>query len=218
METVMPNIAHQSRSRTNEKTKFKESIMPNTAYCASRRRAAQGFTLIELLVVIAIIGILAAILFPVFARARENARRTSCLSNLKQIGLGVIQYTQDYDEKYPPRYLGNGVTQADPSMPGYLFTQSDNVAYKNYVSWMDIVYPYVKSTQLFECPSATTGSTVAGERYPSYGYSSGMGGWHRASFGGGSGGAPAALAELQRAAETIMIMDYNCPWGLQMNP
>ena len=60
-----------------------------------------GFTLIELLVVIAIIAILAAILFPVFARARENARRTSCVSNLKQIGLGIMQYTQDYDERYP---------------------------------------------------------------------------------------------------------------------
>src|SRR5690606_29481911 len=70
-----------------------------------RRRTAPyritGFTLIELLVVIAIIAILASILFPVFARARENARRASCLSNLKQIGLGIIQYTQDYDERYP---------------------------------------------------------------------------------------------------------------------
>ena len=60
-----------------------------------------GFTLIELLVVIAIIAILAAILFPVFARARENARRSSCQSNMKQIGLGFMQYTQDYDEQYP---------------------------------------------------------------------------------------------------------------------
>ena len=64
-----------------------------------KRIAHQGFTLIELLVVIAIIAILAAILFPVFGRARENARRSSCQSNLKQIGLGLIQYSQDYDEK-----------------------------------------------------------------------------------------------------------------------
>jgi prepilin-type N-terminal cleavage/methylation domain-containing protein len=61
-----------------------------------------GFTLIELLVVIAIIAILAAILFPVFGRARENARRSSCQSNLKQIGLGILQYNQDFDERFPP--------------------------------------------------------------------------------------------------------------------
>ncbi|MBC8104296.1 MAG: DUF1559 domain-containing protein, partial [Cytophagales bacterium] len=67
-----------------------------------RKSSRAGFTLIELLVVIAIIAILAAILFPVFARARENARRASCQSNLKQIGLGLIQYSQDYDEKLVP--------------------------------------------------------------------------------------------------------------------
>ena len=69
---------------------------------ASRARSEKGFTLIELLVVIAIIAILAAILFPVFARARENARRASCQSNLKQIGLGILQYTQDYGRRFPP--------------------------------------------------------------------------------------------------------------------
>jgi prepilin-type N-terminal cleavage/methylation domain-containing protein/prepilin-type processing-associated H-X9-DG protein len=68
---------------------------------ANLKSLFKGFTLIELLVVVAIIAILAAILFPVFARARENARRASCQSNLKQIGLGIMQYTQDYDEKYP---------------------------------------------------------------------------------------------------------------------
>ncbi|MDH7569634.1 MAG: prepilin-type N-terminal cleavage/methylation domain-containing protein, partial [Armatimonadota bacterium] len=65
------------------------------------RRRERGFTLIELLVVIAIIAILAAILFPVFARARENARRSNCASNLKQIGMGIRQYSQDYDERLP---------------------------------------------------------------------------------------------------------------------
>ena len=78
------------------------------------KRQKQGaFTLIELLVVIAIISILAAILFPVFARARENARRTSCMNNLKQMGLGVMQYVQDYDEKYPPGF--RSTTQAPPN-------------------------------------------------------------------------------------------------------
>jgi prepilin-type N-terminal cleavage/methylation domain-containing protein len=71
------------------------------AWKAPGRSARRGFTLIELLVVIAIIAILAAILFPVFARARENARRASCGSNLKQMGLGLMQYKQDYDSLHP---------------------------------------------------------------------------------------------------------------------
>src|SRR5690606_27594702 len=96
-----------------------------------------GFTLIELLVVIAIISILAAILFPVFARARENARRTSCMNNLKQIGLGIFMYSQDYDEKLPRAVL------ADEGVA------SENNPY----GWADALQPYLKSTQLFQCPS-----------------------------------------------------------------
>ncbi len=103
--------------------------------------AKQGFTLIELLVVIAIIAILASILFPVFARARENARRSSCQSNLKQIGLGVMQYVQDYDEKYPPSGFRNATNSSCTST-----AQRCN-------PWQGLVQPYVKSRQVFACPS-----------------------------------------------------------------
>ncbi|RYX82561.1 DUF1559 domain-containing protein [bacterium] len=114
----------------------------------STRRLA--FTLIELLVVIAIIAILAAILFPVFARARENARRASCQSNLKQIGLGVMQYIQDYDEKYPIWDLQNN-TSPDAYIPGGQNGYYDG--YWTYGNWRYYIQPYVKSTQLFTCPS-----------------------------------------------------------------
>jgi len=99
------------------------------------RGFAKGFTLIELLVVIAIIAILAAILFPVFARARENARKASCMSNLKQLGLAQMQYSQDYDEKTMP-YSSTG------SSTGYAFP------------WNRITQPYLKSVQILICPSA----------------------------------------------------------------
>jgi prepilin-type N-terminal cleavage/methylation domain-containing protein/prepilin-type processing-associated H-X9-DG protein len=92
----------------------------------------QGFTLIELLVVIAIIAILAAILFPVFAKAREKARQTSCASNEKQLGLGFLQYMQDYDEKVPLWISGTGELRGD--------------------GWAGRIYPYVKSKEVYHCP------------------------------------------------------------------
>jgi len=101
-----------------------------------------GFTLIELLVVIAIIAILAAILFPVFARAREKARQTTCLSNLKQIGLGIMMYVQDYDERY---------------MYGWHIYACSS-------TWEGFIMPYVKNEQIFLCPSgpADSGINVSG--------------------------------------------------------
>ena len=94
----------------------------------------QGFTLIELLVVIAIIAILAAILFPVFARAREKARQASCLSNTKQLALGHLMYVQDYDERFT---VSNGWAESGSTR-----------------QWVDGIYPYVKNAQLYICPSA----------------------------------------------------------------
>jgi prepilin-type N-terminal cleavage/methylation domain-containing protein/prepilin-type processing-associated H-X9-DG protein len=102
----------------------------------------KAFTLIELLVVIAIIAILAAILFPVFGRARENARRSSCQSNLKQIGLGLLQYSQDYDE-----FLPTGV-------------QVGTVYYGR--GWGGDIQPYIKSSQVFQCPSDAYGPATGG--------------------------------------------------------
>jgi prepilin-type N-terminal cleavage/methylation domain-containing protein len=94
----------------------------------------RGFTLIELLVVIAIIAILAAILFPVFARAREKARQASCTSNLKQQGIAILMYAQDYDERIPPAFITPG-------------------SYEYLVGFYDLLAPYVKSEDLFVCPS-----------------------------------------------------------------
>ncbi|HOM82839.1 MAG TPA: DUF1559 domain-containing protein [Armatimonadota bacterium] len=106
-------------------------------------KRSAGFTLIELLVVIAIIAILAAILFPVFARARENARKSTCQSNLKQLGMAAMQYAQDYDETYPMMYR---------RMPHLYW-------------WSDVLQPYVKNYQVLVCPSGSW--STATERPPS---------------------------------------------------
>jgi prepilin-type N-terminal cleavage/methylation domain-containing protein/prepilin-type processing-associated H-X9-DG protein len=103
------------------------------------RSTRQGFTLIELLVVIAIIAILAAILFPVFAQAREAARKTACISNFKQVGLGVEMYKQDYDGTWPIWW--NGVDQDHVEVQGYGRC------------WAGVIDPYTKNNQIRKCPS-----------------------------------------------------------------
>jgi prepilin-type N-terminal cleavage/methylation domain-containing protein/prepilin-type processing-associated H-X9-DG protein len=104
----------------------------------------RGFTLIELLVVIAIIAILAAILFPVFAQARAKARQSACLSNIKQLGTGLIMYAQDYDETLPLNdYVGNGLVP----LAGWRDPRAGD-------SWASGIYPYVKNLQIYVCPEA----------------------------------------------------------------
>ena len=166
------------------------------------RKPMRGFPLIELLVVIAIIAILAAILFPVFAKARERAKTTACISNLKQIGLAVMTYTDDYDGTYPKN-------RNYPGIPGY--------------TWKRAIYPYVKSFEAFKCPSVTTPyndintNTVPGDESntmpqyrtdksqwmpASYAYCGGF--FHEASSGSER---PRRTSEVKEPAGTLFIIN-----------
>ncbi|MCC6731235.1 MAG: prepilin-type N-terminal cleavage/methylation domain-containing protein [Chthonomonadales bacterium] len=141
-----------------------------------RRTYRRGFTLIELLVVIAIIAILAAILFPVFARAREQARATSCLSNTKQLGLAIQMYAQDYDEKLPVVYMQ--AAQAIGDSCGELYGGHAGIGDANaqaYVQTSSIgsqLTPYIKAADIWICPSDTGAKAgfPIGARWASYHY------------------------------------------------
>ena len=111
----------------------------------------KGFTLIELLVVIAIIAILAAILFPVFARAREKAVSQSCLSNVKQLALGCIMYAGDWDGKFPKMSVAGDAHDECP-----FDDQQQYSPYTNYY-WMEMIFPYVKNEGLYVCPARPKG-------------------------------------------------------------
>ena len=146
----------------------------------------KGFTLIELLVVIAIIAILAAILFPVFARAREKARQASCQSNMKQISLGMLMYIQDYDESFP--YFAQGSYTVSP-----------------WIFWPHQLQPYIRNWAVYRCPSNTAAPMsyhgMSYPEFPKYGFTTSL--W--------SSNPPYTLARIERPAEKFMCFDSNHP-------
>jgi prepilin-type N-terminal cleavage/methylation domain-containing protein/prepilin-type processing-associated H-X9-DG protein len=157
-----------------------------------KRLMKKGFTLIELLVVIAIIAILAAILFPVFAQARESARKTSCLSNLNQLGKGAMMYSQDYDEKVVPSYL----TYVPPAEYGVF-------AAGNWTGWTMLVQPYVKNRGVLYCPSASSdrwNPLTDGQRR---GYTAYACNWRT----GGENTSGVAMAEIEWPAQCVLFFD-----------
>ena len=166
----------------------------------------RGFTLIELLVVIAIIAILAAILFPVFAKAREKARSASCLSNEKQLALAMLQYSQDYDETFPAMSLGANLSAAvvpeDPTF-GYYTTNSNW-----WNCWTNGIYPYIKNVQIYKCPSYSTSTYGCAYGLPAVGINATQTGT-ASIFGRPS------QSDIKRPAEILMIGEKGTGGGNQ---
>lgn len=162
---------------------------PIRDYASPLRGRNLGFTLIELLVVIAVIAVLAALLFPVFAQAREKAREATCLSNVRQMGLAVLMYTQDYDERLP---LAATATQT------------------GFLNWHHLVDPYVKNKQVWVCPSTDLsirdiyGNLVCHYGFNSYYLNQNVDPNNVYTLNNASG---ISLAAVQRSSHTVMLAD-----------
>jgi len=168
----------------------------------SNARQNKGFTLIELLVVIAIIAILAAILFPVFAQARESARTTGCLSNEKQISLGILQYIQDYDERYPIWMYDNNPTPAGKDPNGGQYQE-------HHMGWDEACQPYIKSKSVYWCPSVDTPGNDYNNTTKSDSDWTGSSNYATNCRLGGkyTNQAPAKLAALSYPSQTILLSE-----------
>jgi prepilin-type N-terminal cleavage/methylation domain-containing protein/prepilin-type processing-associated H-X9-DG protein len=169
----------------------------------------KGFTLIELLVVIAIIAILAAILFPVFARAREKARQASCLSNLKQLSLAMLMYSQDYDETWPMAYYFDAGFANEYGWDFHIDYMSGGTA-------LGLIGPYTKNGQIQACPSAP-GLAGSGRPYTGYGYNTTYIGGAWGEGPGGTTRPSASLAQVQMPAETVLLAD-SAVWNAWTTP
>ena len=158
-------------------------------------RRTSGFTLIELLVVIAIIAILAAILFPVFARAREKARQANCSSNLKQLQLGVSMYAQDFDEVLPYEDLDYDGSGAEGAGDG---------------TWRSMILPYVKNSKIYFCPSNPVTTTPFDGSTADYGLNAGYA-INVCHWGAGTEEPPfgKSLAQIEDSASVIFLLETN---------
>jgi prepilin-type N-terminal cleavage/methylation domain-containing protein/prepilin-type processing-associated H-X9-DG protein len=169
------------------------------------RNKGSGFTLIELLVVIAIIAILAAILFPVFAQARESARAISCLSNMKQIGIAMTMYAQDNEERFAPeRIVYTAGCPECCNVDGTL------------IGWKAVTQPYIKNYQIYQCPSNPNRNLTTEEADKNFKISYGDNGVINSFYGieypsGIIIGIP--LATLEHPAETVMVLESTSPCG-----
>lgn len=177
----------------------------------SSKSAFKGFTLIEILVVVAIIALLAAILFPVFARARESARKASCQSNLHQIGLAILQYSQDYDEKMMPICTNCAWSTNTDRLYWYgVVDQSSSPS--QMTSNEGLLFPYMKNSQVGVCPSFDLARESTGQT--GYGFNANYLSPYNSTTGDPQ---PVSLAAIEEPSRTVLMAD-SARWNTMVSP